>query len=113
MRTIALFALPLLSALLLGSGGVAACDKTAASRAFFMLSDPNITRSRAMERDVLVYRWGPDFAGWSRATQLQMARTAADADACLTGQAREIHFYSPAGKLVTTASPSSGIRMRD
>lgn len=42
--------------------------------------------------------------------QLKMIQAYANADACLTGDAREIHFYRK-DKIMGIASPTSGIRL--
>lgn len=42
--------------------------------------------------------------------RLKMIRSYADADACITGEAREIHFYRKE-KIMGIASPASGIKL--
>lgn len=58
-------------------------------------------------------QWGNGFHAWGRDQQLQMAQTFANADACLSGSAREIRFYSPAGTFNAVATPSGGVRLID
>ena len=84
-----------------------ACDKTAArdvqkglrDLATWYENDGNIT-----------FKWG---TVWDEATpdeRFKLISAAADADACLTGRAREIKFYR-SGTLVGIASPTTGIRL--
>lgn len=58
-------------------------------------------------------QWGNGFHAWGRDQQLQMAQTFANADACLSGSAREIRFYSPAGQFNAVATSSAGVRLID
>ena len=59
---------------------------------------------------VTTFKWGADWDDYAPHERLDMVTVFADADACLTGRAREINFYRH-GKLVAKASPSSGIRL--
>jgi len=87
-----------------------ACDKSAARKVQGMIQE---LAKVSQERGIQTVRWGNDFNSWTRDQKLKMARTTADADACLSGSAREIRFLSPAGVLNAIASPSSGIRLVD
>lgn len=58
----------------------------------------------------VTYTWGPVWDNQTDERRLRFIRAAADADACLTGAAREIRFYSN-GRLVGVASPTSGIQL--
>lgn len=85
-----------------------ACDKAAALKVRNMINEMGQISESGGKVSV---RWGSDFNYWNEDQKQGMARTAADADACLTGKPREIRFYSPAGKLITVASPSGGIML--
>ncbi|MDP2958009.1 MAG: hypothetical protein Q8N53_16405 [Longimicrobiales bacterium] len=44
--------------------------------------------------------------------QLQFAVSIADADAALTGKARNIYYYLPGGSQFAQADPVSGVRLK-
>lgn len=85
-----------------------ACDEAAALKVRNMINEMGQISESGGKVSV---RWGSDFNYWNEDQKLKMARTAADADACLTGKARDIRFYSPGGKLIAVASPNSGIML--
>jgi len=85
------------------------CDKSAALNVTLMMKELAKVKT---EGDHIAVNWTYAFEDQPRNKRLQMTRTYADTDACLTGVAREIHFYRKK-KLVGIASPSSGIRLID
>lgn len=85
------------------------CDKSAALNVKVMMRDLATWRT---EGDHIAVYWTYAIENNPRTKQLQMVRTYADTDACLTGGAREIHFYRKK-KLIGIASPTSGIRLVD
>ena len=60
----------------------------------------------------ITYNWGPVWDNMTNERRLRFVRAAADTDACLTGAARDIRFYSN-GRLVGVADPTHGIRLID
>ena len=83
-----------------------ACDREAASGA--------MTNIRAMAKVTdtgshLRFEWWPALDNQSPDRRMRFVRVAADADACLTGRARE-HRHFLSGRYFAVASPSSGIR---
>jgi hypothetical protein len=86
-----------------------ACDQTAARNVRQMIQ--GMATISADPSGYQRVQWGNEFNSWTDDQKLKMAHATADADACLTGQAREIRFYSPAGKLSAVASPTTGIRL--
>ncbi len=58
----------------------------------------------------LAVNWGPVWDTQSDEGRLRLIRTAANADACLAGVAREIRFYAN-GRMVGVASPKGGVRL--
>lgn len=94
----------------MGAANSASCDKKSAQKVQGLIEEmAKISRERGFIR----IQWGNGFHTWGSDKQLQMAQIAANADACLTGFASEIRFYSPAGKFNAIASPTSGIRLVD
>lgn len=86
------------------------CDKQAAQKVQLNIDGLAKITSESGYRKV---QWGKAFFGWGKDEQLTMAQAAANANACLTGSANDIRFYSPSGKLNAVASPSTGIRLVD
>ena len=85
------------------------CDKAAAQK---VQSNLRHLAKWASKDGRIEFRWGPSWYDKpDEDRRLALIKAAANADACLTGEAREIRFYSPSGKLVGVASPSSGIRL--
>lgn len=93
---------------LLFSGPSLACNKDAAQK---VMSGVRSLASISKTSEYLSVKWGTSFFTWGRDQQLLMAQNVANADACLSGSAREIRFYSPAGQFNAIATPSSGIRL--
>jgi len=85
------------------------CDKSAAMNVTMMIIELAKVRT---EGNHIAVHWTYAFEEQPRAKRLQMTRTYADTDACLTGVAREIHFYRKK-KLVGVASPTTGIKLVD
>jgi len=95
---------------LTGTALALACNKQSAQQVQGMIqSMAKVTRDSGF----ISVKWGNDFNSWTMDQKFQMAQTAANTDACLSGVAREMRFYSPAGRLNAVASPTSGIRLVD
>lgn len=82
-----------------------ACDRAAAQQVQAGLRD---LAQISDQGNRITYTWGPAWDNWTNERRLRWTRAAADADACLTGRARDIRFYAN-GRLVGIASPTSGI----
>lgn len=63
-----------------------------------------------VEGDHLAVYWTFNIEKKPALERLKMVRTYANMDACLSGGAREIHFYRK-NKLMGIASPTSGIKL--
>lgn len=87
-----------------------ACDKPSAQKLQGMIQALSKTTREGGSTKI---QWGNDFNSWSKETKLKMTEAAANADACLTGAANQIMFYSPAGALSAVALPTTGIRLVD
>jgi hypothetical protein len=87
-----------------------ACNREAAQK---VQDGVNGLAQVSNERGYLKVKWGTSFFSWGKDQQLLMAQNAANADECLSGSAREIRFYSPAGKFNAVATPTTGIRLVD
>ena len=87
-----------------------ACDRPAAQKVKDLVQGLAKT---SQDNGFIRVQWGNDFHAWGKDRQLQMAQTFANADACLSGAAREIRFYSPAGQFNAVATPTAGIRLID
>lgn len=85
-----------------------ACDRGAAMDVQLNLKGLAKIGERA---GVITYTWKSFWHRQNDGERLGLIRAAANADACVTGQAREIRFYSPNDELVGIASPTSGIRL--
>ncbi|WP_243318081.1 hypothetical protein [Geothrix paludis] len=88
-----------------------ACDKTAAKKALAKMR-PYIVASVAVEDGWVVVTLGQDYFSWSDRQTEGIVTTYANADACVTGQARSLEFRSPSGKLVARADRLRGIQMK-
>ena len=87
-----------------------ACDRQAAQKVQDAVNGlAQVSRDSGFVR----VQWREIFHSWGKDKQLVMAQTAANADACLSGSAREIRFYSPAGKFNAVATPTAGVRLID
>ena len=94
---------------LLFSTSAFACDRAAAQKVQGMLHE----MATWYEKDgKITFKWGSDWDHAAPNQRLNLIRTFADSDACLSGSAREVNFYRM-GKLVGKASPTSGIRLVD
>lgn len=90
------------------STGAFACDKKAARNVQTILKG----MATWYEKDGrITFKWGNDWDDTTPENRLGLIRAFADSDACLTGKAREIKYYRK-GKLVGTASPTWGIKLR-
>ncbi|NHZ94610.1 hypothetical protein [Massilia sp. CCM 8734] len=85
----------------------APCNKMAALEVQVMISEFAKTQ---VGRDTVTVTWTSKMDKQSEEKLLAMTKGYADMDACLSGEAREIHFYRKS-KLVGVASPTSGIRL--
>lgn len=93
--------------LVLSMSAAEACDRAAATK----VRDGLSSLAQIAEKDGRVtYTWGSVWDNESSERRLRLIRAAADSDACLTGRAREMRFYSN-GRLVGTASPTHGIKL--
>jgi hypothetical protein len=63
-----------------------------------------------IEGDHLAVYWIYKIENRPMAERLKMVETYANMDACLSGEAREIHFYRKK-KIMGIASPTSGIKL--
>lgn len=83
-----------------------ACDKNAALQVDSMVKQMG---TKKVTGNKVTFKWGKDWNSADSNQRYGLVRSVADSDACLTGYAREIKFYSPKGKLVGVASPETGI----
>ena len=90
---------------------VAACDKVAAKKALAKMR-PHIVSNVSEEDGWVVVTFGQDYFYWTEGQREAMVMTYANADACITGQARSLEFRSPSGKLVARADRVRGIQMK-
>ena len=98
----------LVAAILWGVCSLAlACDRGAA---LVVLDNLRSMASVSEQGGIVRYEWGPSMDSQSPDRRLRLVRAAADADACVTGRAREMrHFLN--GRFFAVASPTSGIRL--
>ena len=61
--------------------------------------------------DMLVVEWDYGWPDLSEGQKWKLLRAVADSDYCLTGRARSIFYYFPAGHLVGKANKLVGIRL--
>ena len=87
------------------------CDSAAAKKALKKMR-PHIVTSASEEDGWVVVTFGQDYFHWSEGQKEGMVTTYANADACVTGQARNLEFRSPSGKLVARADRVRGIQMK-
>jgi hypothetical protein len=96
-----------------GNGAsVTSCDRGAAQRVKAMFS----TREMGIETKAdgwVIMTFGSDYSDWTTDQRHQMISTFANADACLTGSARNIEFDSPEGRTIARADKVRGIRLLD
>jgi len=85
-----------------------ACDKVDAAKVQLVLSEMGTQWSEQDGRVTL--HWGWEWDGATRAQRLQLLRTFASGDGCLSGQGREINFYRK-GRLVGMAAPAAGVQL--
>ena len=74
------------------------------------MSDPRIAQSTANGISIEV-RFGSDYRSWTSAQREQMVTAFANADACVSGKARDIEFRSPDGRVIARADGVRGVRM--
>lgn len=99
---------PLIAAVFLCIPIVAlACDRSAAMTVQSNLRGLATITER---NDRVRYAWHPFWDNENNDRRLRILYAAADADACLTGRARELRFYSN-GRLVGIATPNGGVRL--
>lgn len=89
----------------------AGCDKAAAKRSLAKMR-PHIVSRVAEEDGWVVVTLGADYAYWNDRQTEAIVTGYANADACVTGQARNLEFRSPSGKLVARADRVRGIQMK-
>ena len=85
------------------------CNTDEASRVFSAASQMGTFEDKS---DRLIVRWGTDWSYLNKDQKLALLNTVADADACMTGQARFIFFYYY-NKQVGKADPTWGIKLLD
>jgi hypothetical protein len=95
----------------LASSPAQACDKAAAKKALAKMR-PHIVSRVSEEDGWVVVIFGQDYFYWTDGQKEGIVTTYADADACVTGQARSLEFRSPSGKLVARADRVRGIQMK-
>jgi hypothetical protein len=88
-----------------------ACDKAAAKRDLAKMR-PHIVASAVVEDGWVVVTFGQDYFSWSDRQTEGVVTAYANADACVTGQARSLEFRAPSGKLVARADRLRGIQMK-
>lgn len=88
-----------------------ACDKAAAKRALAKMRPHQVARVESEDGWVVV-TFGNDYFSWSDRQCEGMVTVYANADACVTGQARSLEFRSPSGKLIARADRVRGIQMK-
>ena len=88
-----------------------ACDKAAAKKALAKMH-PYIVASAVVEDGWVVVTFGQDYFSWTDRQTEGVVTAYANADACVTGQARSLEFRSPSGKLVARADRVRGIQMK-
>ncbi len=86
-----------------------ACDPDAARNVQAMLRDMGTWQEKSGK---ITFTWGSDWDQANSQQRIDLIKTFADSDACLTGNAREIEYYRN-GKLVGEASPTAGIKLLD
>jgi hypothetical protein len=91
------------------SNAIAACDTVGAARLQTNLAQ--LSSWKETKRGIEV-TWNESFAKQPAEKARKLIETFANVDACLTGEAREIRFFSR-GQLVGKASPNSGIIVAD
>ena len=96
---------------LLTGAPATACDKAAAKKLLAKMR-PDMVRTVAVEDGWVVVTFGPDYHVWNDSQREGMVTAYANADACVTGQARSLEFRSPTGKLVARADRVRGIQMK-
>lgn len=88
-----------------------ACDKAAAKKALAKMR-PHQVAGVVSEDGWIVVTFGNDYFSWSGRQCEGMVTVYANADACVTGQARSLEFRSPSGKLIARADRVRGIQMK-
>lgn len=88
-----------------------ACDKSAAKAALAKMR-PHIVTKAIVEDGWIVVTFGQDYFYWSDRQTEGVVTAYANADACVSGQARRLEFRAPSGKLVARADEVRGIQMK-
>jgi len=88
-----------------------ACDKAAAKKALARMR-PHLVANVVSEDGWVVVTFGQDYFSWSDRQCEGVVTTYANADACISGQARSLEFRSPSGKLIARADRVRGIQMK-
>lgn len=86
----------------------AGCDTAQAAKVQGMLHEMATWQEVGGKVEV---KWGSDWDQYTPSDKTGMITTFANADACLSGEARAIEFYRN-GKLVGEASSTWGIRLK-
>lgn len=88
-----------------------ACDK-AAAKEILSIMRPDMVAKVTEEDGWVVVTLGQDYFSWTERQTEGVVTAYANADACITGQARNLEFRSPSGKLVARADRLRGIQMK-
>jgi hypothetical protein len=73
---------------------------------------PHLVANVASEDGWVVVTFGQDYFSWTDRQCEGVVTTYANADACVTGQARSLEFRLPSGKLIARADRVRGIQMK-
>ena len=87
------------------------CDKAAAKKVMTLMGPPMV-HSVTSDAGWTIITFGNDYFSWTDRQIEGMVTTYANADACLTGKARNLEFRSPSGKLIARADRLRGIQMK-
>ena len=87
-----------------------ACDKAAAKKLLETMR-PDMVQSVTSDAGWVIVTFGNDYFSWTDRQCEGMVTAYANADACVTGKARNLEFRSPSGKLIARADSFRGIRM--
>lgn len=86
------------------------CDKGAAKKTMALMASPMV-ESVTKDAGWIIVTFGSDYFSWTDRQCEGIVTTYANADACITGKARQLEFRSPSGKLIARADSLRGIQM--
>lgn len=96
---------------LAGGVGWAGCNPDQQRQAESALASLKQMAKIYPDGDMLVVEWDYGWPHLSEGQKWELLRAVADTDYCLTGRARSIFYYFPAGRLVGKANQLVGIRL--